>query len=411
LGYVRLLRRGPVLLLWGAQTLSVFGDRLYAMAIMWIAWQQSGAGAMGLVAIAESVPYIVLGTVGRRLMARFATLKRLALVDAARVGLVAALPWAWEHYDTPGMLALAAALGAAGAIFDPNLGALVPGLVGSEEVQAVNGLMDLTGRIARVAGPGSAGILLALMPRQSLFWLDAATFAVSAAALALLARGAKAATPAGTPQPPGAALRARVLLRAHPATAAAIGVHGAGIFAQAVSLALPALLAGHLHAGAAAYGLVLATTGGGALAGNAVAGNWKLPEPLPVVYCAAWAVSGLLLAVTGSAASLPVLLALSAASGAVAPFMGVALSTHLSGFPPASRRRLMSVDLTVIRSAGTASMLVVPALAASSPAAGFLASGMVTFIVAAAGGVAAWWWTPTTSRPPATEPARELARD
>jgi hypothetical protein len=403
LGYVRLLRRGPVLALWGAQTLSVFGDRLYAMAIMWIAWQQSGAGAMGLVAIAESVPYIVLGTVGRRLMDRFATLKR--------VGLVAALPWAWERYGTPGMLTLAAALGAAGAVFDPNLGALVPGLVRPEEVQAVNGLMDLTGRIARVAGPGSAGILLAMIPGQSLFWLDAVTFAVSAAALAHLARHARAATPTGAPQPPDSAPRARILLRTHKATAVAIGVHGAAIFAQAVTFALPALLAGQLHAGAAAYGLVLAATGTGALAGNAVAGNWKLPEPLPVVYCAAWALSGLLLAATGSAASLPVLLVLSAASGVVAPFMGVALSTHLSGFPPASRRRLMSVDLTVIRSAGTTSMLVIPAVAAGSPTVGFLAGGMFTFVLAVAGGVTAWRWTSSTVPVPAMEPARELARD
>ncbi|MFD7409895.1 MFS transporter [Streptomyces sp. NPDC059866] len=413
MGYVRLLRRRRVLALWGAQALSVFGDRLYAMAIMWIAWEQSGAAAMGLVAVAESVPYIVMGTVGRRVMDRFASLRALAGVDAARVLLVAALPFAWEAFGTPGMLALAAALGLAGAVFDPNLGALVPDLVRPGEVQAVNGLMDLTGRIARVAGPGAAGALLVVIPQAALFLLDAATFAVSAVVLAALGRRtARASTAGAQPVQDAVRLRARSLLRTHPATAAAIAVHGAGIFAQAVALALPALLTHRLGAGAGAYGLVLATTGAGALAGNLVAGNVRLPNRLPVAYCALWAVSGLFLAVTGSAGNLLVLLAISGASGAVAPFLGVTLQTHLAAFPPAARRRLMSVDVTVIRAAGTASMLVVPAVAAASPAVGFWAGGLATVAVSVVGAVTAWWWTrDRASVVPGTDMAPQLSRD
>ncbi len=366
---------------------------------------------MGWVAVAESVPYILMGAFGRRIMDRCASLRALALVDGARVGLVAFLPFAWEQFGTPGMLALAAALGFAGAVFDPTLGALVPDLVKQDEVQAVSGLMDLTGRIARVAGPGSAGLLLAVMPMKALFWLDAATFAISALALAVLARRAPDHVAARQPRTELAALRARMLLRTHPATGAAITVHGAGIFAQAVLMALPALLTARLHAGAGAYGAVLATTGAGALAGNLVAGNWRLPRRLPVVYCALWALSGLLLAVMGAAGSLPLLLAVAAASGAVAPFMGVIMGTHLSAFPPAARRRLMALDLTVIRAAGTTSMLAVPAVAASSPTAGFWASGLATLLVAAAGTAAAWWWTRDTAARPSLTPAPELARD
>ncbi|MFB7088650.1 MFS transporter [Streptomyces sp. NPDC056296] len=394
MGYVRLLRRRRVLALWGAQALSVFGDRLYAMAIMWIAWQESGAAAMGLVAVAESVPYIVMGTLGRRVMDRFASLRALAGVDAVRVVLVAALPWAWDAGGTPTMLALATLLGLAGAVFDPNLGALVPDLVKPEEVQAVNGLMDLTGRIARIAGPGAAGALLVVVPESALFLLDATTFAVSALVLATLGRATDQAVVTG-PVPPEEAvkLRARALLRDHPATAVAITVHGAGIFAMAVAFAMPAFLAAKFDAGAGAYGMVLAATGAGALAGNLMAGNMKLPASPPVRYCLLWAGSGLLLAVTGSAGSLPVLLLISAASGAVAPFLGVTLQTHLAGFPPTARRRLMSVDLTVIRAAGTASMLIVPAAAASSPRAGFWTGGLATIVVSVAGAAAAWRWT------------------
>ncbi|MEU0051392.1 MFS transporter [Streptomyces sp. NPDC006309] len=406
---MRLLRRGPVMLLWGAQTCSVFGDRLYAMAIMWLAWKQSGAAAMGWGAVAESVPYIVLGTLGRSLVARFAALGRLAVVDVVRAVLVGVLPLVWDTFGLAGMLACAVLLGVGGALFDPNLGALVPELVEPDDVQAVNGLMDLTGRIARIAGPGVAGVLLAVVPRQGLFWLDAATFVVSGVALAVLSGARVAAVPTkaqeGKIRP-----RARVLLRTRPETAAAIGVHGAGIFAHSVALVLPAFLAAHLHAGAAAYGAVLAATGAGSLAANTVAGNVRMPGSLPVFYCATWAVSGLILASVALAGSLPVLLAVSVLLGAVNPFLQVALSTHLSAFPPAARLRLMSVDLTVIRTAGTVSMLFVPGLAGADPVSAFPLAGLSLVLVAGAGSMAAWRLGRHRS-PLAPVAGKELARD
>ncbi|MFG2916310.1 MFS transporter [Kitasatospora sp. NPDC048298] len=409
--YVRLLRRGPVLLLWGAQTASVFGDRLYAMAVMWMAWEHAGAGAMGLVAVAESLPYIVLGTVGRRVTDRFASMQALATVDAARLVLVAALPWAWAEFGTVGLITSATLLGVGGALFDPNLGAMVPDLVKPGEVQAVSGLMDLTGRIARIAGPGAAGLLLAVMPLAGLFWVDAATFAVSALALVLLAAGVRPVAAAPQAGPPAAGVRPGVwsLVRTHPDTGVVLAVHGIGIFAGAVSLAMPALLAGRLGAGAAAYAAVLACTGAGALAGNLVTGNVRLPAPLTAVYCGAWAVSGLVLAFTGLAGSLPVLLALSVLSGAVSPFLQITLSTHFALFPPAARRRLLTVDLTAIRTCGTVSMLFVPGLAATGPRVAFLAGGLAVAVVGGVSAVLALVLTRGHRPLPEVEPVAELA--
>jgi hypothetical protein len=56
-------------------------------------------------------------------------------------------------------------------------------------------LTDSTDRLARVLGPGSAGLLLLVMPEIHLFSLDAGTFGVSAAALAFVARRAAFAAP------------------------------------------------------------------------------------------------------------------------------------------------------------------------------------------------------------------------
>lgn len=410
--YVRLLRRGPVLLLWGAQTASVFGDRLYALAVMWLAWDRSGGAAMGLVAIAESVPYIVLGTVGRPLMERFTTLRSLAGVDVVRMVLVAALPWTWGVFGTPGLLVSAGLLGVGGALFDPNLGALVPDLVRAEEVQAVSGLMDSTNRIARVAGPGSAGVLLAVMPMAGLFWLDAGTFALSALALAVLGAGAarRQAGPAGATAAPAVRPRARALVRTHPETGVVLAVHGIAIFAGAVSIVMPALVAVRLGGGVGTYGVMLAATGAGSILGNAVAGNVRLPRALPVFYCAAWSVSGVLMAATGSVSTVAELVAVSAAYGAVSPFLAVSLSTHLAQFPPAARRRLLTLDQTVIRTMGTLAMAGIPALAAAHPRAGFTAGGLVTAVVGVAGCAVVVWWAKTRTPLPGAEPVLESVR-
>ncbi|MGW5732892.1 MULTISPECIES: MFS transporter [Streptomyces] len=407
MSYLRLLRRRHVFALWTGQALSVLGDRLYAMALMWMAWQEWGAAAMGLVAVAESIPYIVMGVVGRRFVARFNALRTLAYVDLVRAGLLVLMPLAWAHTGIVGTLVLALLVGAGGAVFEPNLGALVPELVDEKDVQAVNGLMDLSGRVARIAGPGAAGILLTIMPMPTLFLIDAATFAASAVALLLL--GQATAKPREQKADPGIKPRVRVLLRTHPATGVAMAVHGLGIAAHTASFALPAFIALHMGGGAGAYGAVLAVTGAGSVLANTVAGNRKLPANRPVFYCLTWAVSGVLLASVALAASLPALLVVSLLIGATHPFLQISLSTHLSSFPPAHRLRLMSADLTWIRTLGTASLLCVPAVAASRPALAFAVAGVSLAAVAGMAAVAAARLTPTATELGAGQPV--MARE
>lgn len=127
------------------------------------------------------------------------------------------------------LLAAALLLGVLGALLDPNLGAFVPELADPEQVQQVTGLMDLTGRLARVAGPGAAGLLLLVVPAAGLYAVDAATFAVSAVVLLRIARYAPAGVPgaAGAGQPAsGPAARRRGMLRRSPQLAVVIGMHG-----------------------------------------------------------------------------------------------------------------------------------------------------------------------------------------
>ncbi|MFC5745803.1 MFS transporter [Actinomadura rugatobispora] len=389
MGYLRLLGDRRILVLWLAQSLSVLGDRMYALVVMWLVWETTGSAAlMGLVAVAESVPYVVIGTAGRRLLVRFASLGRLAALDAARTVVVGALPavWAVHGASLVALLVVAGLLGALGALFDPNLGALVPDLVRADQVQEVTGLMDLVARIARIAGPGAAGLLLLVVPEVALYVVDASTFGVSAAALTLLSRRARASPrPAGdrgTSDAPGRP-RARRLVAAYPLTGCMVGLHGAGQMLLGVALVLPALLALRGGEGAGAYAAAITATGVGAVAANLVAGNLRAASTVPAAYCLAWIAQGVVMTATGAVGSVGWIVGLSLLAGAVGPFCAIGLRTHLARFGRDERLAWMALDQTVLRAAGTVGTLVLPVLAASRPAAGFIAGGAATVAVAA----------------------------
>ncbi|MBC3839239.1 MFS transporter [Streptacidiphilus sp. 4-A2] len=103
----------------------------------------------------------------------------LLLTDSARL---------WE------VAVLGVLLGIGEGGFGPGLSALVPGLVATEDLMDANALLQTAKAIASVAGPGLAGLLLALSGPGSVVAIDAASYGVSVLALAGL-RLTQPATP------------------------------------------------------------------------------------------------------------------------------------------------------------------------------------------------------------------------
>lgn len=355
---------------------------------------RDAAGGEGQGEPAGTDAEFAIGTFGRGLVARFSSFKALGWLDAGRAAAACALPLLWSP-DGGGLavlLAMIFLLGGLGALFGPNLSALVPDMVERDQVRQVIALLDLTTRIAAIAGPGAVGLILLAVSEVQLFALDGATFAVSALAMWWLhahvrqtARAAAASAPAGTPASPAAsepAPAAWPVLRRHPDVTLALGLHGMGFFVAAVSaVGLPALLAVQLGQGAAGYGLALAAVGAGALAGNLLVGNLQLGHWL-TVYCAAWAVAGLTLFGYGIAPSMPVVLAVGFVAGLASPAAAVTLRTRLSEFGKRERLRLITVDQTVIRTAGTVGMLTLPMAVDAAPATAFAGAGVLLVAVA-----------------------------
>jgi DHA3 family macrolide efflux protein-like MFS transporter len=188
LSVTHVFRQRHLVLLWFSQLLSAIGDHLYEIAVVWLAVQLVASEA-GFVLSAGALSRLVLGVLGGVYADRWDRRKTMLTVDLMRCGVVLTLPIAsllgpisvWH------LAAATTALGGLSALFDPALQASLPTVVeNTHTLQAMNGLMDATRRLARIFGPGLAGVLVALMPIPQLFTVDALTFGVSAYALVSL---------------------------------------------------------------------------------------------------------------------------------------------------------------------------------------------------------------------------------
>lgn len=188
--FLSALRGRRMATLWRSQVLSALGDHLYGIAVIWLAAQLAGSGT-GLVAAAEAGSALAFGLLGGVYADRWNRRDAMVAADVIRAGAVLALP-VLALFGTLALwqlVAVALVLGALGALFDPALQASLPVLASDGRMlQAANGLMDMTQRLARATGPSLTGLLVAALPLIHFFTLAAVTFAVSAAAILSLGR-------------------------------------------------------------------------------------------------------------------------------------------------------------------------------------------------------------------------------
>lgn len=392
MSYRAVLRSRRLRVLWTSQALSVLGDRIFTLAAMWMVWSETGSAVlMGAVAIAESVPFVVIGLFGRRLMRWARTLRQLAGIDVLRAVLVFVLPVVFSA-TVPGvacLLALVFVIGTLTALFDPSLMSRLPRETAEpENVAFVYGLFDLSARVARVAGPALAGVLLVVLSNRYLLWINAATFLVSAAAIfTLSARGPSPNEV--TPQqerPPQEAEARSVSPRLLPQLKLVLAVHGANIFSYGTIIALPALIAARLDRDdPAIYGVAIAAYGLSAVVMNPVAVRIVQRFAFATVYCVAAMTFAVALGTLCFAPNAAVLVGLMLLGGATSPFSGIALLTFVAGaYAEEERRHVLTTDQTIVRTTGTLGVAFFPAVATFDPTVAFASAGALAGTIALA---------------------------
>jgi len=177
-------------LLFAGMTVSLIGDGIYLVAIAWQVYELSNAPtALSIVGVAWTLPLVVFVLLGGVVSDRVDRRKVMIAADLIRFAGIAALgalsvAGALELWH---VVALVAVYGAGEAFFGPAFGAIVPDIVPRDQLVQANSLNQLMRPLAhRLAGPAIGGATIALVGAGGAFLVDAGTFVVSAAALALM---------------------------------------------------------------------------------------------------------------------------------------------------------------------------------------------------------------------------------
>ena len=273
--------------LWLAGLVSETGDWMLMVSLPILVFQYTGSTlGTALAFLIELAPPVLLAPLTGRIADRADRRRTLLLVSLAQAAALAPLLLVHGRADLPILFAVIAAQASLAAVFQPTKSALLPTLVGREQLVSANSLVGLNQNVGRLAGGPLGGILLAAgggLP--AIVALDAASFLVAFALIARLAPSAPAAAPTHDGAPAPAGWRAAV---ASGRARGALAVLFTASTAQGVFVVLfVVFVARALHGDAGEIGLLRGVQGIGAIAGGLLlAGALRLAPGRLTVYAA-----------------------------------------------------------------------------------------------------------------------------
>ena len=233
---------------WLGQTISNLGSSFTMFALPLLVFNLTGSPInLGITTAAEFVPYLLFGLVIGAWVDRVDRRRLMIATDLARAAVIATIPLldAFDALSVGWIYAVAFASATLTIAFDAAEFAAIPSLVPSgDDLVTANGRVQASYSTAQIAGPLLAGLLVAVAPVQQVLLVDAASFLVSAGALAMIGRAFNAPREEG----PRRAIRKDIadglryvlghpVLRNISAMMALINLVGATVYAQLVVFA------------------------------------------------------------------------------------------------------------------------------------------------------------------------------
>ena len=175
-------------LLWGSGLISYFGSMITYVSMPFQIKQLTDSYlAVGLMGLVEIVPLIVFGLYGgvladhvdRKKMIWATEFAALALTSILLINSLIPNPKLWVLYLVGGLFA------AVDGLQRPSADAILPRLVGHDDLPSASALMSLRWQFGVITGPALAGILIATAGVKAGFTVDVITYVLS---LLLLAR-------------------------------------------------------------------------------------------------------------------------------------------------------------------------------------------------------------------------------
>jgi MFS family permease len=392
-----MIRDRSLLALLTGELVSSLGSQFTALALPWFVLVTTGSpGRMTLVFAVELVPMALLGIPAGSVVQRLGPKASMLLADAARIPIVAAIPFLHEFggLSFPLILVLAALLGLFSCAYFTCQRLILPAMVGEDEqrLAQANSLVEGMTNTTQLLGPALAGVLIAFLGAANVMWLDAGSFLVAFALIGVAVRVPR--EPPFEEEAGGVLAGLRYLRRDSLVARASLSSLVYGFLFRILTASFPVLAYEHYHRNPRVAGLLLSTIGGGQVVGSVfsfrlvtkvkplrmaafavvatAAPLWLLVPDLPL-----WVV-GTALAICG--ASIPMI---------NAPYLGM-LTTRV---PKALRGKVLQAIITINQAAGPLGYVIAGPLfvhaglhAAYAVVAGLATVASLNFILAVTSG-------------------------
>lgn len=174
--------------LWSSETVSQVGTQitLVALPVLAVTILHATPFEMGVLTALETVAFLVIGLPAGAWVDRWHRKRVLVANDLVRAVALGTLPVAWALgvLGLPQLFVVATITGTATVFFDVAWQSYLPNLVAPKQVVDGNSKLSASQEVARVAGPGIAGVLLKVLGAPLLISFDAASYLLSALFLA-----------------------------------------------------------------------------------------------------------------------------------------------------------------------------------------------------------------------------------
>jgi len=284
------LRRRDFALLWFAGLVSLTGDWMLIVALPITVYQLTGSAlATGGVLIANKLSALLLGSVAGVFVDRWDRKRTMVVANLVRAPVLLLLVAVDSAERVWIVYVVAATVSAVGQFFRPAENALLPRLVGQEDLVPANALNALNDNLSRLAGPALGGLVALWFGLGGVVAVDAASYLVAAGMIAAIATSTR---PDRTPPPDTTVVAATGavvwrewlaglrLIRDNPVLRVVFGVFavaslGEGVMQTAFWIYIDQALGG----GTREAGWLLSAQAAGGLVGAVVIGAWAKTQP------------------------------------------------------------------------------------------------------------------------------------
>ena len=347
-----ILRHRPLRALLFAEVISTTGAQMTWLALPWFVLTTTGSpGQMTLVMIAELAGFALSGLASGSFVQRLGARRSMLVADAARAPLMMLVPvlhWSGHLSLTP-LVLLALMLGILGAPYFTAQKVILPELIGEDErvMSQANALFQGAIRATLLLGPPLGGVLIGVIGAAEVLVVDAATYVVSFALVALFVPASK---PLAEEEGRGGFLDGFRFLIRDPLIRVWSPLFVTGDAAwQAFFAAVPVLTLERFGADAKIAGALFAAFGAGALIGNflsfrflaqRVEGLRLIALSVPIQAAPLW----LLTLDVGAGVMFVALLISGVGNGVCNPSIH---SIYTLRMPPAIRAKAMAAGMTI----------------------------------------------------------------